>query len=370
MSDLTTLCVGGPVGSYTRAETADAVVEAVRASDAAARPLLVVAGGSNLLVSDSGFPGEVVHIATRGIEIVDDTGCGGVTVRVAAGEVWDSLVEHAVASGWVGIEALSGIPGSVGATPVQNVGAYGQDVAQTIAQVRTFDRQERAIRTFAVGDCGFGYRTSAFKQAADRFVVLDVTFQFGEGALGRPIAYGELATALGIQIGERAPMADVRDAVLALRRSKGMVLDPADDDTRSAGSFFMNPVLTADAAAGLPADAPRWPQPDGTVKTSAAWLIEHAGFTKGFALSVDAAARISTKHTLALTTRSDAVPPARAADIVALARVIRAGVHDATGITLVPEPRLVGLALDPPSRIDSDTDPTADAATTNAEAPA
>jgi UDP-N-acetylmuramate dehydrogenase len=221
---------------------------------------------------------------------------------------------------------------------VQNVGAYGQEVSQTIARVRVYDRRLRGVRTFAGPDCGFAYRTSRFKADPGRHVVLGVTFQLAVGTLGTPVTYAELARALDVEIGGRASLADVRAAVLALRTGKGMVLDDADPDTWSAGSFFTNPVLDQTVAATLPAGAPRFPQPDGTVKTSAAWLIEQAGFRRGFG---DGPARLSGKHTLALTNRGGA----RAADVLALARTVRAGVADTFGITLVPEPVLVGCSL-------------------------
>jgi UDP-N-acetylmuramate dehydrogenase len=237
----------------------------------------------------------------------------------------------------VGIEALSGIPGFVGATPVQNVGAYGQEVAGVIARVRTWDRQRSAVRTFSAIECGFGYRDSLFKREPGRWVVLSVSFQFRLGQLSAPIGYAELAKKLDVEIGQRAPLAAVRDAVLELRRAKGMVYDRADHDSWSAGSFFTNPVL--DELTQVPDGAPAFPQPDGRVKTSAAWLIEHAGFGKGWG---DGPAQLSTKHTLALTNRGQA----RAADVVALARHVRAGVEDAFGIRLVPEPILVGVSLD------------------------
>jgi UDP-N-acetylmuramate dehydrogenase len=339
LADLTTLRVGGPGAGHVVARTADELRETVAAADARGEPVLLVAGGSNLLVDDAGFAGLVVSVATRGIEVESDDACGGVLVRVAAGESWDELVARAVAEGWVGIEALSGIPGSVGATPVQNVGAYGQEVAQTIARVRCWDRVEGRVRTLAAADCGFGYRTSRFKRDPGRYVVLEVTFQLRTGDLGEPVGYAELARTLGVEIGGRAPLAEVRAAVLGLRAGKGMVLDAADHDTWSAGSFFTNPVLDADAAAGLPPTAPRWPQPDGTVKTSAAWLIEHAGFGKGYG---EGPARLSTKHTLALTNRGGA----RSEDLLALAREIRSGVAARFGVRLVNEPVLVGCSLD------------------------
>jgi UDP-N-acetylmuramate dehydrogenase len=256
-------------------------------------------------------------------------------VTVAAGEGWDDLVARAVASGWVGVEALSGIPGSVGATPIQNVGAYGQEVAQTVASVRVWDRKLRGIRTFANADCGFGYRHSRFKADPARHVVLSVTFQFRQGSLGAPVEYAELARTLGVSPGQRAPLEEVRSAVLGLRAGKGMVLDEADHDTWSAGSFFTNPVVSADA---VPDGAPAWPQGNGSVKSSAAWLIEHAGFAKGYGNGL---VSLSTKHTLALTNRGDA----RTTDLLALAREVRDGVERRFGIRLVNEPVLVGCEL-------------------------
>ena len=305
---------------------------------AAGEPLLVLAGGSNLVVADDGFAGTVVKVATRGVvpdTDGDDATCGGVLVTVAAGENWDDLVAHAVESGWVGVEALSGIPGSVGATPIQNVGAYGQEVAQTVASVRVWDRKLQVIRTLANADCGFGYRHSRFKADAGRHVVLSVTFQFRQGSLGAPVEYAELARTLGVAPRQRAPLAEVRSAVLGLRAGKGMVLDETDHDTWSAGSFFTNPVVAADA---VPDGAPAWPQGNGSVKSSAAWLIEQAGFGKGYG---NALVSLSTKHTLALTNRGDA----RTADLLALAREVRDGVERRFGIRLVNEPVLVGCEL-------------------------
>jgi UDP-N-acetylmuramate dehydrogenase len=339
LRDHTTLRLGGPARDWVEATTEREVVDAVRRLDAAGEPVLVLAGGSNLVVADEGFDGTVVKVATSGVasdsDDPDDLAClGAVTVTVAAGENWDTLVARAVDAGWVGIEALSGIPGSVGATPIQNVGAYGQEVSDTLASLRTWDREEGRLRTFAAADCGFGYRTSWFKEEPGRFVVLDVTFLLRQGTLGAPVRYAELAATLGVEQGERAPLADVRAAVLKLRSGKGMVLDPEDHDTWSAGSFFTNPVVAADA---VPEGAPAWPQ-DGGVKTSAAWLIEHAGFTKGYGgdrLS------LSTKHTLALTNRGGATT----ADLLALAREIRDGVEARFGIRLVNEPVLVGCTL-------------------------
>ncbi|MFS0705130.1 UDP-N-acetylmuramate dehydrogenase [Cellulomonas sp. 179-A 9B4 NHS] len=353
LADLTTLRVGGPAGRYVETRTEQELVTAVREADAAGDPLLVLGGGSNVLVADAGFPGVVVRDVRGGVEVPDASACAGVTLTVPAGTVWDDVVAYAVEHELVGVEALSGIPGSTGATPVQNVGAYGQEVAQTISQVRVWDRGRERVRTLPWVTLAFGYRTSLLKRSlrpsADdprapwgptpRYVVLDVTFQLRPGSLSAPVAYPELARTLGVEVGGRAPLADVRAAVLALRARKGMVLDAPDHDTWSAGSFFTNPVLPAADAQALPADAPRWPLDDGTVKTSAAWLIEHAGFGRGYGAPGPAA--LSSKHALALTNRGDA----GADDLVTLARELRDGVRDRFGVVLEPEPVLVGTAL-------------------------
>jgi UDP-N-acetylmuramate dehydrogenase len=339
LSDHTTLRLGGPAREWVTATTEPELTAALDTTG----PVLVVGGGSNLVVADSGFDGRVVEVATRGVvpdtESWTDPSCGGVLVKVAAGESWDDFVALAVERGWVGIEALAGIPGRVGATPIQNVGAYGQEVSQTIASVRVWDRRLRGVRTFANADCGFGYRTSRFKADPDRHVVLDVTFQLAVGTLGTSVAYAELARTLGVDEGARAPLGAVREAVLDLRRGKGMVLDPADHDTWSAGSFFTNPVLDA---ADVPGDAPAWPQPDGRVKTSAAWLIERAGFAKGHGADRGSGrVALSGKHVLALTNRGGATTD----ELLALAREVRDGVEAAFGVRLVNEPVLVGCVL-------------------------
>jgi UDP-N-acetylmuramate dehydrogenase len=351
LADLTTLRVGGPATRYVETTTERELIDAVREADDAGEPLLVVGGGSNLLVADAGFDGVVVRDARTGIDVPDHSACAGVTYTVPAGTPWDEVVEEAVTHRLVGLEALSGIPGSTGATPVQNVGAYGQEVAQTVSTVRVWDRGRGRVRTLPLVDLKFGYRTSLLKRSmravveddprspwhpTPRYVVLDVTFQLRQGTHTRSIDYPELARTLGVGVGERAPILDVRAAVLELRARKGMVLDPADHDTWSAGSFFTNPVLPADA---VPEGAPRFPATDGLVKTSAAWLIEHAGFSRGFGAPGPAA--LSEKHTLALTNRGGA----SAADLVALARQVRDGVVERFGVTLEPEPVLVGVSL-------------------------
>ena len=337
LRDLTTLRLGGPAGRYVEAGTEEEVIDAVRAADRDGAPLLVLAGGSNLVIADAGFPGTVLRIGTRGVRRE------GTTLEVAAGEPWDPLVARCVRDGLVGVECLSGIPGSVGATPIQNVGAYGQEVSETVAAVRVLDRQTGAIEELPPEACGFAYRTSVFKRDPGHWVVLAVTFALRREPLSRPIAYAELAKALGVGIGERAPLGDVREAVLALRRRKGMVVDAADPDSVSAGSFFTNPILEADAFAALERRAaehgrpPRFPEPDGRVKTSAAWLIERAGFRRGHGNPEGIA--ISSKHTLALTNRGAGTT----AELLALATEIAAGVRERFGVELEPEPTLVGV---------------------------
>ncbi len=359
LSELTTAAVGGPARKYVRAETEQEIMDAVAAADAAGEKVLIVGGGSNILVADSGFEGTVVHIASTGIEKLDIPACGGANVRVAAGHNWDDFVEYAISQEWVGIEALSGIPGVVGATPVQNVGAYGCEVAQTISQVRTYDRETGQRKTFALADLKFSYRDSILKQSmvngSPRYVVLSVDFQFTLGNLSAPIRYAELARQLGVEVGDRADSATVRETVLRLRAGKGMVLDSADRDTFSTGSFFTNPIVDDALLASLPDEAPRYPVTDATsgaviegkTKLSAAWLIQHAGFDKGFGLEGDSAAiaggraSLSTKHTLAITNRGGA----SCADLLAIARTVRDGVLQAFGVKLVPEPVIVGESL-------------------------
>lgn len=337
LADYTTMRVGGPAKTFIVAESEAELVAAVKEADAAGEPVLLLGGGSNVVIADEGFDGTVILIAIRGID-ADVSTCSGATITLAAGEPWDPFVAKAVAEGWGGIEALSGIPGLAGATPIQNVGAYGCEVSQTVASVRTLDRQTGQFATFAAADCQFSYRGSRFKSDADRYLVLQVIFQLPLSDLSAPVRYAELARTLGVEAGERVAAADVRQAVLALRNGKGMVLNDDDHDTWSAGSFFTNPILDPAQAAQLPEGAPQYPQPDGTIKSSAAWLIDHAGFAKGYGTG---SATLSTKHTLALTNRGGA----RTADLLALAREIRAGVQDRFGVTLVNEPLLVGCDL-------------------------
>jgi UDP-N-acetylmuramate dehydrogenase len=340
-AELTTTRVGGPIEDCVEAADEATLIDAVRSADAAGIPLVVLGDGSNLIAGDDPFRGRVVLVRTSGMKIdADDCEsnmamCGGVLVDVAAGMGWDDFVADAVRRQWVGVEALSGIPGRIGATPIQNVGAYGQEVAQTIARVRTFDRVDQQIRTFAAADCGFSYRNSRFKAEPGRYVVLNVTFQLKMGDLSAPIAYAELAAALGVEQEQRAPLELVREKVLELRRSKGMVLEDSDHDTWSTGSFFVNPVVPGDQ---VPEGARSWPTPDGQHKLSAAWLIENAGFPKGYGAGP---AQLSGKHTLAITNRGQA----QAADVISLAREIRDGVQARFGVRLTNEPNLLGVAL-------------------------
>ncbi|MEU7940523.1 UDP-N-acetylmuramate dehydrogenase [Microbispora bryophytorum] len=340
LAPYTTLRTGGPARAFTQARTQGELVAIVAEADREREPVLVLGGGSNLVVSDDGFDGLVVRVATRGVEATSEDGRLRVTVQ--AGEDWDALVARCVAEGWSGVECLSGIPGLVGSTPIQNVGAYGQDVSQTVAAVRVYDRRTGEVGDLAAAECGFAYRHSAFKHDPGRHMVLAVTYALERSPLSGPVAYKELAARLGVEIGARVPLADAREAVLELRRGKGMVLDPDDPDARSAGSFFTNPVLGPEEAAALALRAPghpRWDMPDGTVKIPAAWLIENAGFPKGYERG---RARISTKHTLALTNPTG---EAGAAELLALAREVRDGVHEKFGVWLVNEPVLVGLSL-------------------------
>ena len=371
LAELTTIRLGGPAAQYVGAQTEAELIAAVRAADDAGEPLLVIGGGSNLVVGDEGFPGTVVRDLRSEVVVEGDIGvCAGASVRVPAGTPWEDVVDRCVAEGWVGVEALTGIPGSTGATPVQNVGAYGQEVAGVVSTVRVWDREQARVRTLAVGELAFGYRTSLLKRSlrtegpdvgpsrwapTPRYVVLEVGFQLRLGQLSAPIAYPELAALLDVPVGNRAPLTEVRDAVRRLRARKGMLLDDADPDTWSAGSFFTNPVLPVELADTLPDGAPRYPVrsalPESTtgpslgavdpslVKTSAAWLIEHAGFGKGFGLPGPVS--LSTKHTLALTNRGAGTT----ADLLALARQVRDGVRDRFGVTLEPEPVLVGASL-------------------------
>jgi UDP-N-acetylmuramate dehydrogenase len=352
LADHTTLRLGGPAQRFLEVDTTGELIDSVRAADEAGEPVLVLGGGSNLVVSDAGFDGTVIKVAAEGVAV--RRAGDRVEVTVAAGENWARLVDWAVSEDLAGIECLAGIPGLAGATPIQNVGAYGQEVRTTVVDLRAFDRASQTIETFGVEDCGFGYRTSVFKRTGwpgsvtGRYVVLEVTFALARDSLSAPVRYAELAGRLGVGVGDQAPLAKVRDAVLELRRSKGMLLDPADPDTVSAGSFFTNPVVDRPVFAEIERIAavrwpgtsvPSYPADDGCVKVPAGWLIERAGFTKGF--DGPGAARISTKHSLALTNSGGAT----AADLIGLARQLVAGVRETFGVELANEPTLVGLEL-------------------------
>ncbi len=346
LAELTTLRLGGPAREVLECTDRDSLISAIDRCDDAGEPVLVLGGGSNVLAADEGFAGTVVRTVTSGIE----TRAAGerVLLTAQAGEPWDRLVHSCVEAGLTGIECLAGIPGSTGATPIQNVGAYGQEVAQTISQVVAYDRTTREVHSFSPAECRFGYRSSEFKQHVGRWVVLEVTYALKEGERSEPIRYAELARCLGISVGESAPLSRVRDAVLQLRRAKGMVLDPDDPDTVSAGSFFLNPILGHEQVTelrkrvhyhcGASVEPPTFRAADGKVKTSAAWLIERAGFHRGYGDPGGIA--ISSKHTLALTNRGGG----STAELVALARKIARTVEQKFGVEIKPEPVFVGHA--------------------------
>ncbi|HUG52953.1 MAG TPA: UDP-N-acetylmuramate dehydrogenase [Vicinamibacteria bacterium] len=349
LAPFSTLGVGGPARYYVKAAddaTVRAAVEWARARDLG---LLVLGGGSNVVLADEGHAGLVVHLATRGVAARERP--EGMEVTARAGEPWDAFVASAVAQGWAGLECLSGIPGLMGATPIQNVGAYGQEVAETITSVEALDLESGRLERFATAECGFAYRDSRFKSAdKGRFVVMGVTYLLRPG--GAPaVRYGELARHLAERGTTRPSLAEVREAVITLRKRKSMVLDPLDPESRSVGSFFTNPIVPAQVADGIEAalrqegqigpdeHAPRFPARDGHVKLSAAWLIERAGLAKGYGRGT---VGLSRRHTLAIVNRGGA----GSADVVALAREVRDRVRGRFGITLVPEPVFVNVPFD------------------------
>ena len=337
LAKYTSLHIGGPAKKLVHVATEEELVSAVKAADAAGEEVLIIGGGSNVLVGDEGFNGTVIRVETKGNSYHVDA-CSGGMITVAAGEDWDGFVEWILNKGFAGLETMSGIPGTVGGAPIQNIGAYGHEVSEVIARVRTWDRKTGEYKTFSNSECEFSYRSSVFKKNPGRYVIIDVTFQLRNGEMSLPITYKELASYLGVDLEARVLVSDVRKAVLALRAAKGMLLDEKDHDTWSAGSFFVNPIVSKEIAATLPADAPRWPQADGRVKTSAAWLMENAGMKKGKAHN---GAAISSKHVLALVNTGSAT----AADIVDIARSARSAVQEKFGITLEPEVQFVGLSL-------------------------
>lgn len=405
LAQLTTIGVGGAADRFVEPQSEEEFIDAVRDADTAGLPLLVIGGGSNLLVADEPFHGVVVRDARRGISVLDDDAhadvdAGTVAVVAQAGVNWDDFVASCIDSGFSGIEGLSGVPGSVGASVVQNIGAYGQEVASCVSSVRVFDRENQRICQLDRDEMHFGYRSSALKSSmyaapatpagsyfpTPRYVVLAVTFTLQRSETDE-VAFDQLAKALDVEVGEQMPNSDIRQAVLKVRAAKGMLEDPSryllpsmrgcknfhtfadafsanelasresstnasgeagfpvDFDRHSCGSFFMNPILTKQQAAKLPPEAPQFkaslPSGEAGIKTSAAWLIDHAGFHKGYKVRPDAKAGLSTLHTLALTNRGGA----HASDVEELAQTIQNGVEDQFGIRLVPEPVVVGVDL-------------------------
>ena len=335
LSKYTSLRVGGPASKIVQVSTEAQIIAAIE--EAGDTPILIMGGGTNVLIADKGFEGTVIRISNNSVQAEVDA-CSGATLTIGAGEDWDTFVQTTINSGFVGLETLSGIPGTVGAAPIQNIGAYGHEVSEFITRVRTYDRELKEIYTFTNSQCEFTYRNSYFKAHPGRYVVLEVQFQLRIGEFSDPITYLELSKKLGIEPGDKAPVAATRAAVLELRASKGMLLSPDDHDSWSAGSFFTNPIISQQAADALPDAAPKWPLNDGRVKISAAWLIENAGMHKGDEVG---GARISTKHVLALTNSGDAT----AADIAELAKRARDQVREIFGITLEAEVNLVGIEI-------------------------
>ncbi|WFE52892.1 UDP-N-acetylmuramate dehydrogenase [Micromonospora sp. WMMD1155] len=332
-ADLTTMRVGGPIGRLHTPETIPEVVDLLHETTAAGDPLLVMGGGSNLIVGDVGWDGTVIKTASSEFDI------DGEVVTAAAGVEWDHLVRTTVAEGLAGLEALSGIPGLVGGTPVQNVGAFGTVTSDVLAWLSVYDRQTGALERWTPDRCGFGsHRQSVFKHS-DRWVVVDVTYRLRRSDQSKPIGYAELAARLGIEVGGTAAPADVREAVLALRRGRGMILDPEDHDTWSVGSFFINPVL-AEVPDSV-RDCPRYPDAKGT-KLPAAWLIERAGFPRGFGHDWgNGTVALSSRHALAVTNRGGATT----SEVMKFAAHIREGVEACFGIRLGPECDLVNCSF-------------------------
>ena len=335
LSQYTSLRVGGPAKKIVQVATEAQIIAAIEA--AGDLPILIMGGGTNVLISDSGFAGTVIRISNNSVKSEVDA-CSGATLTIGAGEDWDTFVLTTIERGFAGLETLSGIPGTVGATPIQNIGAYGHEVAEFITRVRTYDRQEKCVKTFTNSECEFSYRNSHFKSHPGRYVVLDVQFQIRRGEMSEPITYLELAKKLGVEPGDKASVIATREAVLELRASKGMLLRADDYDSWSAGSFFTNPIISQQAADALPNAAPKWPLIDGRVKVSAAWLIENSGIHKGDGVG---GARISSKHVLALSNSGSAT----AADIAQLATRARTHVKEAFGITLETEVNLIGIEI-------------------------
>jgi len=335
LSKYTSFRVGGPATKIVQVSTEAEIIAAIE--EAGDSPILIMGGGTNVLIADKGFDGTVIRISNNSVQAEVDA-CSGATLTIGAGEDWDTFVQTTIDRGFAGLETLSGIPGTVGAAPIQNIGAYGHEVSEFITRVRTYDRQEKVLKTFTNSECEFSYRNSYFKAHPGRYVVIEVQFQIRRGEFSDPITYVELSKKLGIEPGEKASVIATRAAVLELRASKGMLLKNDDHDSWSAGSFFTNPIISQQAADQLPNAAPKWPLIDGRVKVSAAWLIENAGIHKGDELG---GARISTKHVLALSNSGNAT----AADIAELAKRARNQVKEVFGITLEAEVNLVGVEI-------------------------
>ena len=365
LRELTTIRVGGAAAEFLAPQTPEQLIETARAVWATGVDWIALGGGSNLIVADEGVPGTVIHVVTRGIVRLPGE---DLVLRVQAGEPWDDLVTLTVEWGLAGIEALAGIPGSCGAAPIQNIGAYGQELSSTLVSIEFLDYLSGDILRLPAAELELGYRRSALKGGRVGIVIsIDLALSQNDGALSDPIDHAQLATALGVSVGDRLPVAQVRSAVLALRGAKGMLLDPADPDSASAGSFFTNPIVSPEFARSLPSDVPRWPVENdsstaanprvtplesydpgrlspaavampGGVKLSAAWLIEHSGVRRGFRLPGSRAA-VSSKHSLAIVNTGDAT----AAQVAELARYIQTRVLGAYGVVLQPEPVLVGV---------------------------
>lgn len=339
LAPLTTIGIGGPARFFLRASTVDEIREGLEWARERERPVFILGGGSNLLIADAGFDGLVIQIVLTGVTLESEDQFA--TVRVAAGESWDGFVALAVKNGWAGVECLSGIPGSIGATPIQNVGAYGQDVSETIVRVEALDRETGRVRSFTNAECRFGYRASLFKNyERERYIILSVTFRLERGGAAA-VRYPELRKYLEERGQSLEDLATVRDAVIAIRKRKGMVLDANDPDTRSDGSFFMNPILSQSEFEAFRArpdteGAPNFPGGDGMVKLSAAWLIEHSGFHKGF---VHKTVGLSSKHTLALINRGGGT----AQDALELVRMVQGRVREKFGVEIHPEPNFINL---------------------------
>lgn len=336
LAELTTMRVGGEPRDVIDGDVSEEIIEAITECDDLGQPVLILGAGSNVLCGEDLSDVTVVRVITRGMVI--ETHGDQALVNAAAGEDWDHFVGFCMESGAAALAPLSGIPGSVGATPIQNVGAYGVEVATFIDGVHVWDRLERSYLWMSNEECGFGYRTSVFKGDPDRFVILEVRFALPASG-DVVVEHEQLARVLEVSVGSRVDGAKVREAVVSLRRSKGMVIDPSDSDTASVGSFFVNPFVDDEVVAKLPDECPRFPAGFGRTKVSAAWLIENSGITKGFSLGTPA--RVSTKHVLALTNAGGAT----AIDVVNLARHIRKAVREHWSVELEPEPRLIGLTL-------------------------